>query len=303
MTTYARPDAVVWLMLGALALLWGGSFFFVAVAVPHVPPLTLAALRVGLAAAALWLWLVASGRARRRPAPVLLAFLGMGLLNNAIPFTLIFQGQTEIGAGLASILNATTPLFTVIAAHLLTPDERLTRLKAAGVATGFLGVVWLVGGAAASAAAEAPALAQLAVLGAAVSYACASLFGRRFRTFAVAPAETAAGQLAGSTLILAPLALLIDAPWTLPAPPGAALGAIAGLALASTALAYMLFFSILDRAGATVVSLVTFLIPPCAILLGWAFLGEAFGRREAVGLALIAIGLTLIDGRLFGRRK
>lgn len=289
-----------WAMLLALSVLWGGSFFFIGVAVRELPTLTIVALRVGLAAVALWAFVLLAGRRVPRGHAAWVAFLGMGLLNNAVPFTLIVWGQHGIASGLASILNATTPLFTIVVAGLLLPDEPPSARKLAGVAVGLLGVALMIG-LDAFAGLGAHVLAQLAVLGGALSYAFAGVYGRRFRRLGVDPVVTAAGQVTASTVVLAPLALLVEHPWALPAPSAATWGAIGGLALLSTAVAYILFFTILERAGATSLSLVTFLIPVSAILLGAAVLGERLGWAHALGMLLIGLGLAAIDGRMLGR--
>ncbi|MEM1346233.1 MAG: DMT family transporter [Pseudomonadota bacterium] len=298
-----RPmDATAWAMLLALSLLWGGSFLFIGIAVGALPPLTIVVLRVGFAALALWAFLWLTGIALPRGRTAWTALIGMGVLNNVIPFTLIVWGQTQIASGLASILNATTPIFTVVVAHWLTSDEPLTRVRALGVGLGFAGVVAMIGWDALDGlGASVPA--QLAVLGAALSYAFASVFARRFRTLGLAPEATAAGQVTASALLLAPLALVIERPWTLPPPPIEVIGAVLALALASTALAYGLYFRILARAGATNLMLVTFLIPPSAIALGWLVLDERLVWVQGVGLLLILAGLACIDGRLLARRR
>jgi drug/metabolite transporter (DMT)-like permease len=291
-------SAFEWGMLLLLSLFWGGSFFFVGVAVKELPPLTIVALRVSLAAAILWLCVPALGIVVPRRREALIAFLGMGLLNNAIPFCLIVWGQTQLASGLASILNATTPLFTVLAGHFLSTDDRLTPLRLSGALCGLTGVAAMIGpqlvdglGGGAS--------AELAILGAAVSYAFASLFGRRFRRMGVDPIATATGQVTASSLMLIPIALLIDRPWSLPLPGLATFAAIGALASLSTALAYILYFRILAGAGATNVVLVTLLAPVSSILLGALFLREHLEFRHFVGLALIGLGLACIDGRLF----
>ncbi len=289
--------ALEWGLLIALSILWGGSFFFVGIAVAELPPFTIVLLRVAIAAVALHLVLRVLGVTMPWDAKTWLAFFGMGLLNNAIPFSLIVWGQTHIASGLASVLNATTPLFTVLVAHVLTADERLTRARISGVLIGLAGVVLMIGPAA-MADLGRDVLAQLAVLAAALSYALAGIFGRRFKRMGVAPLATAAGQVSASSLLMLPVALLADHPWTLPMPSLAALGAVLGLALLSTALAYYLFFRILAAAGAVNLLLVTFLIPVSAILLGCLILGEVLTLAEVIGMALIGAGLAAIDGRL-----
>jgi drug/metabolite transporter (DMT)-like permease len=284
-----------WGLLLALAVLWGGSFFFSKIAVGELPPLTVVLCRVTLAALVLDAIVLLGGWRLPRDPRVWGALFVMGLLNNVVPFSLIFWGQTRIASGLASILNATTPLFTVLVAHAVTGDEKLTPARLLGVVAGIVGVAVMIGPD--SLAGGGQTLAKVAVLGAALSYAFASLWGRRFR--ALSPTVTAAGQLTTSAIVMAPLALLVDRPWTLPPPSALALGAIAALAVLSTALAYLLYFRILSRAGATNVTLVTLLIPPSALLLGALFLRERIAPRELVGLLCIAAGLAAIDGRVW----
>jgi drug/metabolite transporter (DMT)-like permease len=278
-----------------LSVLWGGSFFFAKIAVGALPPLSIVLGRVMIAAVALHLLVIATGQ--RMPGDLRLwrDFLVMGLLNNAIPFSLIFWGQQEIASGLASILNATTPLFTVLVAHALTRDEKATLAKLSGVALGILGVALMIGLDLASGLGSHLA-SELAVLAAALSYAFAGVFGRRFR--GRPPLVVAAGQLTGSSALILPLALLVDRPWALPMPGAGTWAALLGLALLSTALAYVIFFRILARAGATNLLLVTFLIPVSALLLGGTFLAESIGLHQLLGMLLIGTGLAVIDGRL-----
>lgn len=286
-----------WGLLIALSILWGGSFLFNGILVRELPTLTIVAARVSLAAMALWTIVRLSGHAIPRSKEVWLAFLGMGVLNNIIPFSLIVWGQTHIASGLASILNATTPLFAVIAAHLLTQDEKMTGGRLVGVLVGFAGVALMIGPAVLSDLGS-NVLAQLAVLGAAVSYSIAGIFGRRFRRMGLPPLLPAAGQVTTSALLMLPVALIVDRPWTLAMPSAEAWAALFGLAFLATALAYVIFFRILATAGATNLMLVTFLIPVSAILLGALVLGEMLAPKHFAGMALIAVGLAAIDGRL-----
>jgi len=292
-----RMRAQDWTLLILLSVLWGGSFLFVGISVKELTPLTIVALRVAVAACVLYLVLRLTGVPLPMQPVVWRAFFGMGLLNNVVPFTLIVWGQSHIASGLASILNATTPLFTVLVAHVLTIDEKLTRQRLVGAAVGFSGVAVMVGSDAMGAF-GGHVLAQLAVLAAALSYGFAGVFGRRFRDLGVPPIATAAGQLTASSAMLIPLALVVDRPWMLVMPSGVAIAALLGLALLSTALAYVLFFRLLASAGAANASLVTFLIPVSAILLGVTILGEELEARHVLGMVLIATGLALIDGRL-----
>ncbi|RDE19180.1 DMT family transporter [Motiliproteus coralliicola] len=288
-----------WALLILLSVLWGGSFFFVGVAVTELPPLTIVTLRVALAAAALWGIALAMGLRPPTSAKVWLAFAGMGLLNNAIPFALIVWGQTQIASGLASILNATTPLFTVVVAGLLLPDERATPLKLLGVALGFIGVVVMLG--VPSDGGSSSILAQLAIIAAALSYAFAGVYGRRFKAMAINPILVAAGQVSASTLIMIPMTLMTEGAVNLTAPSLETWLSVLALAVLSTALAYVIYFKLLASAGATNLLLVTLLIPVSAILLGSLFLNETLGLVHFTGMALIALGLSAIDGRLWRR--
>ena len=296
--------AVEWAMLIVLSLLWGGSFFFNGILVKTLPPFTIVTGRVLLAAIALNLIVRAMGHAMPRDRQSWIAFFGMGLLNNMIPFCLIVWGQTHIASGLASILNATTPLFAVIVAHVLTADEKLTANRLFGVIVGFAGVAYMIGFDALKDLGS-NVFAQLAVLGAAFSYSLAGIWGRRFRRMGLAPLIPAAGQVTASTVLMLPIALIVDQPWTLALPSAETWLALSGLAILSTAVAYVLFFRILATAGATNLMLVTFLIPVSAILLGAAALGEQLQLKHLIGMALIAVGLAAIDGRLvsLGKRR
>jgi drug/metabolite transporter (DMT)-like permease len=289
---------IEWLLLVALSMLWGGSFFFAKIALAGLPPFCVVLGRVGIAAITLNIVVRLLGQRLPSDLPTWRAFFGMGVLNNLIPFSLIVCGQTEIASGLASILNATTPVFTVLLAHWLTRDERLTANRAAGVVLGLAGVAVMIGPEALNGL-DRHVLGELAVVAAALSYGFAGIFGRRFR--GQPPLVTAAGQVSATTVMMLPLALLVDRPWLLPAPSPAVWAAVLGLALLCTALAYVIFFRILAAAGATNLLLVTFLIPVSAVLLGTLFLQERLDPRQFAGMGLIALGLAAIDGRLFAR--
>lgn len=286
--------ALEWLLLVSLSVLWGGSFFFVEVALEGFGPLTVVLGRVGLAAIALWVIVLLKGLSIPGSPKVWLALLFMGAINNVIPFNLIVWAQTEITGSLASILNATIPLFTVPVAHALTRDEKLSAGKVSGVTTGFTGVAVIIGPDALPGI-GADALAQIAVLCAAVCYSFAGVFGRRFT--GMSPLVVAAGQVTGSTLLMAPLALYLERPWAAADPGFAAAGALVALAVVSTALAYVLYFRILATAGATNLLLVAFLIPVSAMLLGIPILGEFLSLEDIFGMLLIAAGLAAMDGR------
>lgn len=281
----------VWIWLLSLSVLWGGSFFFAKVALSALAPLTVVFGRVALAALALNLV-----NPLRRDAPWR-SFFAMGALNNVVPFALLFWGQTHIASGLASILNATTPLFTVVVAHGVTDDEKMTGAKVAALLAGVAGVAVLIGPTA-FVQSTGDLWGELACLGAALSYAFAGIYGRRFRAMGIAPLDAAAGQVTASSVLILPIMLIADRPWTLPPPPPEIWVTLAGLALLSTALAYVLYFRILAAAGATNLLLVTFLIPVTSILLGAVFLDERLEPRHVAGMALIGLGLAVIDGRI-----
>ncbi len=295
-----------WALLVALSIIWGGSFFFNEVLLEALQPLTVVLGRVGIAALALWAIVGAQGLAVPRARSTWRDFVVMGLLNNVVPFALIVWGQSQITGGLASILNATTPLFTVLLANVLTQDERLSSNKLIGVLLGLTGVALLIGvdalrgigvtlDEAVGETVQSSAWGQVAVLGAALSYAFAVIYGRRFR--GLPPVVTSTGVLSAATLIMLPLALLIERPWTL-SPTGATWAALLGLALLSTVVAYLIYYSLIAHAGATNASLVTLLIPLSAILLGAVFLGERLAWSDFAGMGLILAGLIFVDGRV-----
>jgi drug/metabolite transporter (DMT)-like permease len=295
-----RMDRHEWRQLALLSILWGGSFLFAGIQVRWLPPFTIVFLRVGLAAVILNVLVRASGQKMPSELAAWRAFFAMGLLNNAIPFCLIVWSQGHIASGLAAILNATTPIFTVLVAQVATSDEKMTGNRLLGVVIGFFGVVVLVGRDALNGLGT-ELLAQLAVLLAAICYAFAGVYGRRFRRLGLDPMVTATGQVTASAMVLLPIALVVDAPWTLAVPPGEVWGAAIGSAILSTALGYVLYFRILASAGATNLLLVTFLIPVSAIIMGAVVLGEHLAARHFVGLGIIGAGLAAIDGRCFGR--
>lgn len=285
-----------WTLLIALALIWGGAFFFISVIVQSVPPLTYVWLRLSIASAALWLFLSWRGERLGLPRSVWGSMLLLALLNNVIPFALFGWGQTHIASGLASILNATTPIWGVVVAHVFTRDERMTPARIAGVLLGFGGVAMMIGPSLLSSLGN-NALAQLACVAASLSYALAAVWARRFKGLGLPPMTVTTGQLSVGAVVMLPVALVVDQPWLGPLPPAGAWAALLALALLCTAFAYVLYFRLIDSAGATNALLVTLLVPPTAILLGAAFLGEALAPHDFLGLVLIALGLAAIDGR------
>ncbi|HAK47051.1 MAG TPA: EamA family transporter [Spirochaeta sp.] len=295
-------SAAEWIMLIALSILWGGSFFFTEVALKSFHPFTIVFLRVFIAAVIMNIIVPASGIRMPSTGKIWAGFLILGLLNNAVPFSLIVWGQTSITGGMASILNATTPFFTVIAAHFFTSDEKLSLKKIIGVIIGFSGVIVLIGfGTLENGVNELKG--QLAILGASCSYAFAGIFARRFKTWGLKPMQITTGQLSCSSLLMLPIVLLIDKPWTLAPPQISGILAVAGAAVLSTCLAYLIYFRVLSSAGATNVLLVTFIIPVSAIILGILFLNEQIHARHFIGMAVIGLGMIAIDGRLLKRRS
>jgi drug/metabolite transporter (DMT)-like permease len=283
-----------WLLLGFLSILWGGSFFFNGVALKQLPPFTLVFIRVALAAAIL----LPVARAYRIKFPEGLAgwrpYFAIALLNNVLPFSLIVMGQTYIPSGMASILNATTPLFTVLV-MAAAGDEKLLMRRVAGVLTGLVGVIVLRGQDIGFKGAQG--IGIFFCLAGAFSYGLSALYARR-KLSNSPPLATATFQLMASSLIMMIVAAMVERPWRLPVPGVTTWLAMAGLAGMSTALAYIVFFQILRRSGPTNVMLVTLLVPVTAILLGYLVLGESISGREMIGALVIGSALLLIDGRI-----
>ncbi len=300
MTAITSPslDLKSTIMLLVLAAVWGGSFFFAEVALSEIPPLTITLHRVFWAVPVLAVIVRLKGIPIPRSKRIWGAYLVMGALNNAIPFSLIFWGQTQIDSGLASILNGTTAMFAAVVAGVLLKDEPLTTRKIAGAALGIAGVAIIMGPSALSDF-NPSNLAQLAILCATLSYAFAGTWGKV--ALGRQPAlMNAFGMLTGSTVLMIPIVLMTDGlpTYALSAPTW---GALIGLATLSTVLAYVLYFAILARAGAANLLLVTLLIPPFAIGLGVLFLGERLASEAWFGFAVIALGFAVTDGRLVRR--
>lgn len=297
METPKTMDGQDWSLLILLSVLWGGAYFFAGVAVKELPPLTVVLARVFLAAVALLPLFWYFGHSLPKSVSDWLPYFGMGLLNNVLPFGFIFAGQTLVTVGLASIINAMTPLFTVLVMASF-QEERLTVNRVIGVLLGVAGVAVLRGF-------EGPiggtqTLGIALCMAGALSYGFAALWGRRF--LAGVPAlKSATCQLMCSSLIIGVVVCFIDRPWTLATPSQSAMWSLVALAVLGTALAYIVFFKILVRAGASNVMLVTLLIPVTALLLGNVFLGEAIQEKEILGALIIGTGLLFIDGRVINR--
>ena len=286
-----------WMLLVLLSVVWGGSFFFNGIALREFPTLSIVTARVGLAALALLFLMKMLGQGIQLNRQILKAFFGMSFLNNVVPFSLIVWGQQHIASGVASILNATTPLFTMLVAHWFTTDEKINPRRLLGVLTG-MGGVGLMMGLDSMESSGFHLLGQSAILLAAFSYGLAGVYGKRFAQLEIPPLATATGQLCASSMILIPLTLWIDQPWTMAMPSIEGMGSLLGIALLSTALAYVIYFRLLKTAGATNLLLVTLLIPISAIILGVFLLDESLEPQHLSGMAVISLGLLIMDGRL-----
>jgi len=296
----ARMGLVEWTMLVLLSMLWGGSYFFVEIALTEWSPLLIVGVRVVIASVVIWGIVLAAGLPVPRSFSAWAAFFWMGLLNNIVPFLLIVWGQKEIESGLAGILTAAAPIFSVIVAGVWLKDEPVTRPRLFGAVLGLIGVAVLIGPKA-LAGVDVNLLAQVAVLGAALSYAFAGVYARRFTRMNIDPIVAASGQLLMSSFIMILLVLAFDSPSELMESSAKVWISVIVMAVFSTALAYILYFRLLATAGATNAILVTLLIPVTAILLGALFLDEHLQWLHFLGMAVIALGLSVIDGRLWQR--
>ena len=283
-----------WTLLAILSVLWGGSFFLIEIAVRELPPFTVVLGRVGIAGMVMTILVYLTGERMPTSFKIWYEFIILGAVRSFIPFCLIVWAETQIPSSLASILNATTPIFTMILAHFLTKDEHITPARAIGVLLGFGGVVIIIGPDALQGL-SLKGVGQIAILGAAFSYGLSHVYGRRFANL---PAPVvAAGMLIGATVLSFPFAVIIEKPWTLS--PGITSSiAVIGLALFSTALGFLIYYRILKVSGANNASLVTFFIPISAIILGVSVLNEKLRWNSVSGLTLIILGSSIISKRL-----
>lgn len=298
-----RMTASDWGLLVFLSFLWGGSFFLTAVAIKEITPFTLVFVRLTIADIALFLVIVAIGARIPKDLPTWWQFLILGTFGSAVPFSLIFWGMLKVNSGLASIFMAMTPLSTIIIAHFFTTDEKLSWRRVWGVMAGLGGVIVIVGPSVLSDSGSYIA-AQAAILAATVCYGIAGVYGKRF--YGMPPVVVAFGQVTSAAILMLPIALVFEHPFSRAMPSTAAMASVVALALFSSALAFIVFFRILLRVGATNVVLVTLLIPVTAIFLGAAILGEKLLLRHFAGLAVIVCGLLIVDGRIidyFRRRN
>lgn len=289
-----------WGIILVLSLLWGGAFLMIALGLRSFPPITLAFMRMALAVPFMLLALKYLGQRLPTDCRSWQQLFVLGGLNAAFPFMLFFWGQSHISTGLGSILNATTPLWGVVLAHLFTRDEKATPSRILGVLLGLAGIIVMVGTGALKGM-TSDVLAQIACLSATVLYALAAIYGRTLSQSTMTPIVVATGQVFTAAILILPFMMVFDHPWTLPFPRWDAwIGAI-GLAIPSTAFAYFLYFRLIDRAGASNAMLVAFIMPVVAIFLGVVALGESVSVKEMLGATLIALGLVAIDGRLFAK--
>ena len=300
MTQSPKLDGTGWLLIGILSILWGGAFFLIEVGLRSYPPITLVFMRLVLAVPPMWIAMRLMGQRLPSEARVWGLLAVVGALNCALPFILFFWRQQYLDSGYASILNATTPLWGVITAHFLTSDEKATPARILGVLIGMAGIVVMVGPEAMKGLSN-NLLAQIACIISTIFYSFAAIYGRRLSQTELTPMAVATGQTMMAALMMVPVVVLVDQPWTMATPRLDSTLAGLTLALFSTALAYTLYFRLIDRSGASNAQLVAFLMPILAVILGIAFLGESLSGGQIVGAALIAIGLAILDGRLVAR--
>ena len=300
MTQSPKLDGTGWLLIGILSILWGGAFFLIEVGLRSYPPITLVFMRLVLAVPPMWIAMRLMGQRLPSEARVWGLLAVVGALNCALPFILFFWGQQYLDSGYASILNATTPLWGVITAHFLTSDEKATPARILGVLIGMAGIVVMVGPEAMKGLSN-NLLAQIACIVSTIFYSFAAIYGRRLSQTKLTPMAVATGQTMMAALMMVPVVVLVDQPWTMAAPRLDSTLAGLTLALFSTALAYTLYFRLIDRSGASNAQLVAFLMPILAVILGIAFLGESLSGGQIAGAGLIAIGLAILDGRLVAR--
>ena len=297
-TASAPPNRVteIALLLG-LAALWGGSYTFIKLGVETIPPLTLIAARTLIAG--LILLAAIRWRGLRLPRDLLAwrRFLTQALLNSVVPFTLIAWAERSVDAGLATILSSTSPIFVVLLSCFSASAERLPGLRLAGIAAGLAGTVLIVGAQAMTGFGE-QLWAQLALVAASICYGGAALFGRSFK--GLDPIMPAAGSLLCGALVLLPLSLMLDRPWTL-SPSAQSIQALIALSLVSTALAFVIYFRLIARLGAVATTSVAYLRVPTGVLIGMVFLGEALAPTAWAGLGLVIVGVMAMTVPLRAR--
>ncbi len=290
-----------WAGLVLLSVIWGASFFFYRVMVVELPPMTIVFGRLVIASVVLHIFLLATGNPLRMSLRTWGRFTALGTVNNVLPFTLIAYSEIRISAGVAALLIGCVPVFSALAAHMLTRDEKLTGNRILGVIFGLAGVAILIGKDALQGLASADFVGELICLSAAVIYALAGIYSRTFSD--LPPLKVATGQVTMGTLVILPFMLAVDQPWALPAPSLPVWASLLTLAVAGTAFAYILFFRLIARIGAMNISLVTLIQPVSAAFLGWLFLSEGIGAKDFAGMVVIGLGLLCIDGRVLQRLR
>jgi drug/metabolite transporter (DMT)-like permease len=295
-----KLDATGWGLIGILSILWGGAFFLIEVGLRSYSPMMLVFMRLALAVPPMWIVMRLNGNRLPRDFKSWRLLMVVGMLNCALPFMLFFWGQQYLDSGYASILNATTPLWGVVTAHFMTQDEKATSARIIGVLVGMAGIIIMVGPDAVKGLSN-NLLAQIACILSTLFYSFAAIYGRRLSQTAMTPMVVATGQTMMAALFMLPVILIMDQPWHMPMPRLDSTIAGIVLALFSTALAYILYFRLIDRSGASNALLVGFIMPVLAIILGVAFLGEHLQGGQIGGAVLIAIGLVILDGRLVTR--
>lgn len=300
MTQSPKLDGTGWLFIGILSILWGGAFFLIEVGLRSYPPITLVFMRLVLAVPPMWIAMRLMGECLPTEPRIWSLLAIVGALNCALPFILFFWGQQYLDSGYASILNATTPLWGVITAHFLTSDEKATPARIIGLLIGMAGIVVMVGPEAMKGLSN-NLLAQIACIISTIFYSFAAIYGRRLSQTELTPMAVATGQTMMAALMMVPVVAVMDQPWTMAAPRLDSTLAGVTLAIFSTALAYTLYFRLIDRSGASNAQLVAFLMPILAVILGIAFLGESLSGGQIAGAGLIAVGLAILDGRLVAR--
>ncbi|RDV07075.1 EamA family transporter [Sphingorhabdus pulchriflava] len=300
MTQSPKLDGTGWLFIGILSILWGGAFFLIEIGLRSYPPITLVFMRLVLAVPPMWIAMRLMGECLPTEPRIWGLLAIVGALNCALPFILFFWGQQYLDSGYASILNATTPLWGVITAHFLTIDEKATPARIIGVLIGMAGIVVMVGPEAMKGLSN-NLLAQIACIISTIFYSFAAIYGRRLSQTELTPMAVATGQTMMAALMMVPIVAVMDQPWTMAVPRVDSTLAGVTLAIFSTALAYTLYFRLIDRSGASNAQLVAFLMPILAVILGIAFLGESLSGGQIAGAGLIAIGLAILDGRLVAR--
>ena len=290
-----------WAMLTGLSVLWGLSFIFMELALEELPVFHVAFFRVLIAALALNVIIAARGWNLGQFKAHWPAFAVMGIVGIAVPFSLIIWGQVYITAGLSAILNGTLPFFTLIVAHFFTTDEKMTLRRVTALVFGFVGVMIIIGpGALKDIVDTGKILGQLAVLLATFCYGLVTVYGRRFSRLEVPRLVAATGQMSVASAVLLPF-MLWEMPWAQPMPGGVTISALLGVGLLSTALAFTIWYYLLERVGANNLSLVTFMIPIVTIIVGYYVLGEVLTASQIFGMLVVAVGLIVADGRLWWR--